>query len=145
MGQNRNEKPTDTGELGPCKKLQPPGSEFVTWNGPELVLLHTGEQGGSLYGRSWTTETGLANLGEGAMVDTAHQHSYSSHSPARLKQGSVSQHTFAPNSREVNRDTVLKRNRPSMAGVTVYLSPQSGTPLLLPICEIGHTLLKREE
>lgn len=50
--------------------------------------------------RSWTTETGLANLGEGAMVDTAHQHSYPSHSPARLKQGSLlqqrpcPQHTF---------------------------------------------------
>lgn len=41
---------TDTGELGPWKKLQPAGSEFVTWNGPELVLLHTDEQGGSLYG-----------------------------------------------------------------------------------------------
>lgn len=50
MGQNGNEKQTDTGELGPWKKLQPPGSEFVTWNGPELVLLHTDEQGSSLYG-----------------------------------------------------------------------------------------------
>lgn len=43
----------------------------------------------------------------------------------------VSQHTFAPNSREVNRDTVLKRNKPSMAGVTVYLSPHFWDPCAL--------------